>query len=66
MMNNNNDLVDMERQPWRFDALDLPDDDTLVIVETGVEPEPEPEPVACSRACGCRRPRHRDDDHRCS
>ncbi len=40
MMNNNNDLVDMERQPWRFDALDLPDDDTLVI-----EPEEEPEPV---------------------
>ena len=34
MMNNNNDLVDMERQPWRFDAIDLPDDDTLVIVET--------------------------------
>jgi phosphatidate cytidylyltransferase len=40
MMNNNNDLVDMERQPWRFDALDLPDDDTLVI-----EPAEEPEPV---------------------
>ncbi len=40
MMNNNNDLVDMERQPWRFDALDLPDDDTLVI-----EPEEEAESV---------------------
>ena len=45
MMNNNNDLVDMERQPWRFDAIDdLPDDDTLVIVEAALEPEPEPEP----------------------
>jgi phosphatidate cytidylyltransferase len=40
MMNNNNDLVDMERQPWRFDALDLPDDDTLVIA-----PDEEPESV---------------------
>jgi CDP-diglyceride synthetase len=30
MANNNNDIVDMERQPWRFDA-DLSDDDTLVI-----------------------------------
>jgi CDP-diglyceride synthetase len=31
MMNNNNDVVDTERQPWRFDVNDLPDDDTLVI-----------------------------------
>ncbi len=45
MMNNNNDLVDMERQPWRFDAIDLPDDDTLVIVEAEAETDFEPEPV---------------------
>lgn len=44
MMNNNNDLVDMERQPWRFDAIDdLPDDDTLVIVEVESEAEAEVE-----------------------
>ncbi len=49
MMNNNNDLVDMERQPWRFDAIDdLPDDDTLVIVETETEVEPEPHAVSHS------------------
>jgi phosphatidate cytidylyltransferase len=41
MMNNNNDLIDVERQPWNFDPAELPsDDDTLII-----EPEPEPEPV---------------------
>jgi hypothetical protein len=39
MMNNNNDIVDMERQPWLFDTDDLPDDDTLVI-----EPSHPPEP----------------------
>ena len=38
MMNNNNDIVDMERQPWHFDTDDLPDDDTLVI-----EPDRPPE-----------------------
>jgi phosphatidate cytidylyltransferase len=52
MMNNNNDLVDMERQPWRFDAIDLPDDDTLVIIETEVEPEPVPVRVAPAAAYG--------------
>jgi CDP-diglyceride synthetase len=41
MMNNNNDIVDMERQPWLFDTDDLPDDDTLVI-----EPAHPPEPAA--------------------
>ena len=51
MMNNNNDLVDMERQPWRFDAIDdVPDDDTLVIVETETETQThadvEPESAA--------------------
>ncbi len=51
MMNNNNDdLVDMERQPWRFDAIDLPDDDTLVIVETEPDLEPEPIPVRVAPA----------------
>jgi CDP-diglyceride synthetase len=39
MMNNNNDIVDMERQPWLFDTDDLADDDTLVI-----EPDRPPEP----------------------
>jgi CDP-diglyceride synthetase len=41
MMNNNNDIVDMERQPWLFDAGDLADDDTLVI-----EPDRPPDPPA--------------------
>jgi CDP-diglyceride synthetase len=41
MMNNNNDIVDMERQPWLFDTGDLADDDTLVI-----EPDRPPEPPA--------------------
>jgi CDP-diglyceride synthetase len=50
MMNNNNDIVDMERQPWRFDTADLPDDDTLVI-EPDLPPEapvsaPAPAPAA--------------------
>src|SRR6185437_11000942 len=38
LQNNNNDVVDMERQPWRFDTTDLPDDDTLVL-EAELEPE---------------------------
>ena len=46
MMNNNNDLVDMERQPWRFDPTDLPDDDTLVIVESRARAGARPVPVA--------------------
>jgi CDP-diglyceride synthetase len=41
MMNNNNDIVDMERQPWLFDTSDLADDDTLVI-----EPDRPPDPPA--------------------
>jgi CDP-diglyceride synthetase len=45
MMNNNNDLVDTERQPWRFDIDDLADDDTLVI-EADLPPEPIPPRVA--------------------
>ncbi len=51
MMNNNNDLVDMERQPWRFDAMDLPDDDTLVI-ERDDEPEVVPERAAPAAPLG--------------
>ena len=47
MMNNNNDLVDMERQPWRFDAIELPDDETLVIE---VEEEPDPVPLRVAPA----------------
>jgi phosphatidate cytidylyltransferase len=40
LMNNNNDLVDMERQPWRFDTADLPDDDDeTLIIEADFEPE---------------------------
>jgi CDP-diglyceride synthetase len=42
MMNNNNEHVDVDRQPWHFDIDDLPDDDTLVI--EGDEPA-EPPPV---------------------
>jgi CDP-diglyceride synthetase len=45
MANNNNDIVDMERQPWRFDTADLADDDTLVI-EADHPPEP---PAAAPR-----------------
>src|SRR5277367_1068568 len=45
MMNNNNDIVDMERQPWLFDTGDLADDDTLVI-EPDRPPEPPPTRVA--------------------
>jgi CDP-diglyceride synthetase len=42
MQNNNNEHVDVDRQPWHFDIDDLPDDDTLVIAN---EPVPEPPPV---------------------
>jgi CDP-diglyceride synthetase len=45
MANNNNDIVDMERQPWLFDTGDLADDDTLVI-EPDRPPEPPPPRVA--------------------
>jgi CDP-diglyceride synthetase len=45
MMNNNNDIVDMERQPWLFDTDDLPDDDTLVI-EPDHPPDPPPLRIA--------------------
>ena len=45
MMNNNNDIVDMERQPWLFDTDDLSDDDTLVI-EPDRPPETPPPRVA--------------------
>jgi CDP-diglyceride synthetase len=40
MMNNNNDIVDMERQPWRFDTADLPDDDDTLVIEADHPPEP--------------------------
>ena len=41
MVNDNNDLIDTERQPWRFDPDDLPDDDTLVIEgDRPLEPAP--------------------------
>jgi phosphatidate cytidylyltransferase len=39
LMNNNNDLVDMERQPWRFDTADLPDDDETLVIEADFESE---------------------------
>jgi CDP-diglyceride synthetase len=45
MANNNNDIVDMERQPWLFDTGDLADDDTLVI-EPDRPPDPPPARVA--------------------
>ncbi len=45
MANNNNDIVDTERQPWLFDTGDLADDDTLVI-EPDRPPEPPPPRVA--------------------
>jgi phosphatidate cytidylyltransferase len=45
MMNDNNDQVDVVRQPWRFDAIDIPDDETLVI-EVDLEPDPVPVRVA--------------------
>jgi CDP-diglyceride synthetase len=40
MMNNSNDIVDMERQPWRFDTADLPDDDDTLVIEPDHPPEP--------------------------
>jgi phosphatidate cytidylyltransferase len=45
MMNDNNDQVDVVRQPWHFDAIDLPDDETLVM-EVDLEPDPVPIRVA--------------------
>jgi CDP-diglyceride synthetase len=42
MNNNNDDLADMERQPWRFDTADLPDDDETLVIEADYEPAPEP------------------------
>jgi CDP-diglyceride synthetase len=45
MMNNNNDIVDMERQPWLFDNDALADDDTLVI-EPDHPPDPPPLRIA--------------------
>ena len=45
MINDNNEQVDVDRQPWHFDEIELPgDDDTLVISSPLVQPEPEPEP----------------------
>jgi hypothetical protein len=42
MMNDNNDQIDVERQPWRFDTDDMPsDEDTLQI-----EPDFPPDPIA--------------------
>ena len=65
MMNNNNDIVDMERQPWLFDTDDLSDDDTLVI-EPDRPPE-TPRPASLPRLPTRRRflpPRHRSVPHR--
>ena len=46
MMNDNNDQVDVVRQPWRFDAIDLPDDDETLVIEADLEPDPVPLRVA--------------------
>jgi CDP-diglyceride synthetase len=42
MMNNNNDLVDVERQPWHFDEADLLGDDETLVIEPTREVEPTP------------------------
>jgi CDP-diglyceride synthetase len=42
MMNNNNDLIDVERQPWRFDTDDLPPDDDTLLIEPDFAPDPTP------------------------
>jgi CDP-diglyceride synthetase len=42
MMNNNNDLIDVERQPWRFDTDDLPPDDDTLLIEPDFAPDPMP------------------------
>jgi phosphatidate cytidylyltransferase len=51
MMNDNNDQVDVVRQPWRFDTIDIPDDETLVI-EVDLEPDPVPVRVAPAAPIG--------------
>ncbi|HEX3794583.1 MAG TPA: phosphatidate cytidylyltransferase [Acidimicrobiales bacterium] len=50
MVNDNNEQVDMERQPWHFDPLDLPgdpgDEDTLFMAPpTTAVPTPTPPPT---------------------
>ena len=40
LMNNNNDVVDMERQPWLFDTDDLLDDDDTLVLEPDHPAEP--------------------------
>jgi CDP-diglyceride synthetase len=49
LVNDNNEQVDVERQPWHFES-ELPGDEATLILEPGYEPEPaylpapEPEP----------------------
>jgi phosphatidate cytidylyltransferase len=43
MMNDNNNLIDVERQPWHFDPADLPSDDDTLVIER--DPAPQPEPI---------------------
>jgi CDP-diglyceride synthetase len=42
MMNDNNDLIDVERQPWRFDTDDMPSDEDTLQIAPDFAPEPSP------------------------
>jgi phosphatidate cytidylyltransferase len=50
LVNDNNDKVDMERQPWHFESADLPRDDETLIIEPEFEPAPEPQRVPTAAA----------------
>jgi phosphatidate cytidylyltransferase len=42
LMNNNNELVDVVRQPWHFDAGELPSDDQTMMLEPDAPPDSDP------------------------
>ena len=42
MMNDNNDLVDVERQPWRFDTDAMPSDEDTLQIAPDFPPDPMP------------------------
>jgi CDP-diglyceride synthetase len=42
MMNDNNNLIDVERQPWRFDTDDMPSDEDTLQIAPDFAPDPVP------------------------
>jgi phosphatidate cytidylyltransferase len=42
LVNDNNEQVDMERQPWHFGPEDLPGDDETIVIAAAFESDPEP------------------------